>query len=137
MRDAQLDIEEKSFKKLYLVFASLFFSLMTLCVKKIDQRIPIYELVFFRSLISLLITNLFISKRNINPWGKNKPLLILRGILGTIALLCIFYSIQNMPLSLSTVIQYTYPIFISIFSVVFIKEKITRNIIFSLIAGWF
>jgi len=137
MRDAQLDIEEKSFKKLYLVFASLFFSLMTLCVKKIDQRIPIYELVFFRSLISLLITNLFISKRNINPWGKNKPLLILRGILGTIALLCIFYSIQNMPLSLSTVIQYTYPIFISIFSVVFIKEKITKNIIFSLIAGWF
>ncbi len=137
MRDAQLDIEENSFKKLYLVFASLFFSLMTLCVKKIDQRIPIYELVFFRSLISLLITNLFISKRNINPWGKNKPLLILRGILGTIALLCIFYSIQNMPLSLSTVIQYTYPIFISIFSVVFIKEKITRNIIFSLIAGWF
>ena len=137
MRDAQLDIKEKSFKKLYLVFASLFFSLMTLCVKKIDQRIPIYELVFFRSLISLLITNLFISKRNINPWGKNKPLLILRGILGTIALLCIFYSIQNMPLSLSTIIQYTYPIFISIFSVVFIKEKITRNIIFSLIAGWF
>ena len=137
MRDAQLDIEENSFKKLYLVFASLFFSLMTLCVKKIDQRIPIYELVFFRSLISLFLTNLFISKRNINPWGKNKPLLILRGILGTIALLCIFYSIQNMPLSLSTVIQYTYPIFISIFSVVFIKEKITRNIIFSLIAGWF
>ena len=137
MRDAQLDIKEKSFKKLYLVFASLFFSLMTLCVKKIDQRIPIYELVFFRSLISLLITNLFISKRNINPWGKIKPLLILRGILGTIALLCIFYSIQNMPLSLSTVIQYTYPIFISIFSVVFIKEKITRNIFFSLIAGWF
>ena len=137
MRDAQLDIKEKSFKKLYLVFASLFFSLMTLCVKKIDQRIPIYELVFFRSLISLLITNLFISKRNINPWGENKPLLILRGILGTIALLCIFYSIQNMPLSLSTVIQYTYPIFISIFSVVFIKEKITKNIIFSLIAGWF
>ena len=118
MRDAQLDIKEKSFKKLYLVFASLFFSLMTLCVKKIDQRIPIYELVFFRSLISLLITNLFISKRNINPWGKNKPLLILRGILGTIALLCIFYSIQNMPLSLSTVIQYTYPIFISIFSLI-------------------
>ena len=41
-----------------------------------------------------------------------------------------------MPLSLSTVIQYTYPIFISIFSSIFIKEKITKNVIFALIAGW-
>jgi len=41
-----------------------------------------------------------------------------------------------MPLSISTVIQYTYPIFISIFACIFIDEKITRNIIFALIIGW-
>ena len=123
-------------KKLNLVLASLFFSLMTVCVKKIDRSIPVFELVFFRSLLSLLITSFIINKRNINPWGKNKPLLILRGFLGTVALLCIFYSIRNMPLSLSTVIQYTYPIFISFFAVIFIKEKITKNIIFGLIIGW-
>ena len=137
MNGAHLKEEEESFNKLNLVFASLFFSLMTLCVKKIDERIPIYELVFFRSLLSLLITNYIIKKRNIDPWGSNKPLLILRGLLGTIALLCIFYAIRNMPLSLSTVIQYTYPIFISILSGFFINEKITKNIIFALIVGWF
>ena len=41
-----------------------------------------------------------------------------------------------MPLSISTVIQYTYPIFISIFAGIFINEKITRNIFFALIIGW-
>jgi len=41
-----------------------------------------------------------------------------------------------MPLSISTVIQYTYPIFISIFAGIFINEKITRNIIFALIIAW-
>ena len=41
-----------------------------------------------------------------------------------------------MPLSISTVIQYTYPIFISIFAGIFINEKITRNIIIALIIGW-
>jgi len=41
-----------------------------------------------------------------------------------------------MPLSISTVIQYTYPIFISIFAGIFINEKITRNVIFALIIGW-
>ena len=63
-------------------------------------------------------------------------MLILRGFLGTLALVCIFYAIRNMPLSISTVIQYTYPIFISIFAGIFINEKITRNIIFALIIAW-
>ena len=128
--------KNNSFKKVNLILASFFFSLMTVCVKKIDNRIPIYELVFFRSLLSLLITSLIINKKNLNPWGKNKPLLILRGILGTIALVCIFYAIKNMPLNISTVIQYTYPIFIAIFAVILIKEKITKNLIIASITGW-
>ena len=132
----ELEKRLNSLKKYNLVFASFFFSLMTLCVKNIDKRIPIYELVLFRSLLSLIITLSIINIKNINPWGKNKPLLILRGVLGTLALVCIFYAIRNMPLSISTVIQYTYPIFISIFAGIFINEKITRNIIFALIIGW-
>lgn len=128
--------KNNSFKKVNLILASFFFSLMTVCVKKIDNRIPIYELVFFRSLLSLFITSLIINKKNLNPWGKNKPLLILRGILGTIALVCIFYAIKNMPLNISTVIQYTYPIFISIFAGLLINEKITKNLIIASIIGW-
>ena len=128
----RLNLKDKS----YLVFASFFFSIMTICVKKVDSAITIYELVFFRSLFSLIITSLIINKKNINPWGNNKKLLILRGLLGTIALLCIFYAIKNMPLSISTVIQYTYPIFIGIFAGIFINEKFNRNIFMALIFGW-
>ena len=126
----------KSVNKINLIFASFFFSLMTVCVKKIDNRIPVFELVFFRSIFSLAITSLIINKRDINPWGQNKPLLILRGLLGTIALVCIFYAIRNMPLNISTVIQYTYPIFISIFAGFLINEKITKSIILALVCGW-
>ncbi len=124
------------FNKFNLVFASLFFSLMTVCVKKIDKRIDIYELVFFRSFISLLITSFILKTKDINPWGNNRKLLLLRGFFGTLALLCIFYAIRNMPLSISTVIQYTYPIFISIFAGVFINEKINKNTVLALILGW-
>ena len=127
---------KKSFNKINLILASFFFSLMTVCVKKIDNRIPIYELVFFRSLFSLLVTSLIIKKRNIEPWGNKILLLIIRGLLGTVALLCIFYAIRNMPLNIATVIQYTYPIFISIFAGILIKEKITKNIIIASIIGW-
>ena len=131
-----LNKNNESINKVKLIFASLFFSLMTLCVKKIDNRIPIYELVFFRSLISLSITSFIISKRKLDPWGKNKPLLILRGLLGSIALLSIFYAIRSMPLNISTIIQYTYPIFISIFAVIILNEKITKNLIIASAIGW-
>ena len=121
------------FNYLYLVLASLFFSLMTVCVKKIDESIPIYELVFFRSLISLLITSIILKTKDINPWGNNRKLLLLRGFFGTVALVCIFYAIRIMPLSISTVIQYTYPIFISIFAGIFINESTVFFVIFSFI----
>ena len=136
MDNLKRTIDIKFSNKLNLVLASLFFSIMTVCVKKIDARIPVYELVFFRSLISISITSLIIKKREINPWGNNKTLLFIRGLLGTLALVSIFYAIRNMPLSISTVIQYTYPIFISIFAAIFINEKVTSNIFFGLIFGW-
>ena len=79
---AELEKKFNSLNKFNLVFASFSFSLMTLCVKNIDKRIPIYELVFFRSLISLIITLFIINLKKINPLGKNRPLLILRGVLG-------------------------------------------------------
>ena len=125
--------KQNPLSELNLVLASFFFSLMTVCVKKVDNRIPIFELVFFRSILSLIITSIIINKKKINPWGLNKKLLILRGILGTSALLCIFYSIKNLPLSISTVIQYTYPIFISIFAVLFIKEKLSRQLLLAIL----
>ena len=127
----------RSWGKINLAFASLFFSLMTVCVKKVDDSIPIYELVFFRSLFSLTITSYIIRQKNINPWGNKRFLLILRGVLGTIALLCIFYAIKSMPLNIATVIQYTYPIFISVFAGIVIKEKVTKRALVSLIIGWF
>ena len=77
-----------------------------------------------------------IHKKKLNPWGVNKFLLVIRGFLGTIALICIFYAIRNMPLNISTVIQYTYPIFISIFAVILIKEKISKNLIIASVIGW-
>ena len=84
MKLTEFNNNKSELSKFNLVFASLFFSVMTVCVKKIDQRIPILELVFFRSLLSLLITSIIIKNKNINPWGNNKPLLITRGILGTL-----------------------------------------------------
>ena len=120
----------------FLLGSGLAFSLMSVCVKAIGGKIPVSELVFARALISLIITRLLLFKNNINPWGYQKRLLIIRGLLGTIALFCIFKALIILPIATATVIQYIYPTFTVICSYFILKEYIFKRIVFSIILGW-
>ena len=112
----------------FLIFvgSALAFSLMTVCIKQTGNRIPIYELIFFRSIFSLFITGSMLKISGIYYWGKNKKLLLIRGFLGTAAMFCVFQAIASLPLSTATVIQYTYPTFSAIAAWIFLKEGIGR-----------
>ena len=120
----------------YLIASGLAFSLMSVCVKEIGVRIPVSELVFARATISLIITRLLLYKNNINPWGHQKRLLLTRGLLGTVALFCIFKALTTLPIAMATVIQYIYPTFTVICAYFILNEYIYKRILFSIILGW-
>ena len=134
LEDSKKDNHLKGIK--FLIGSGLAFSLMSICVKTIGEKIPVPELVFARALISLIITRLFLLKNNINPWGYQKGLLLIRGLLGTIALFCIFKALTVLPIATATVIQYIYPTFTVICAYLILKEYIYKRIIFSIIFGW-
>ena len=119
-----------------LIFSALSFSLMSICVKQLWGRIPVIEMVFFRALLSLIITLFLIKLKKLNPWGRNKSLLILRGLLGTLALYCVFRALGKLPISSATVIQYTYPTFTALGAWIFLKEKISKRIWLAVFLGW-
>ncbi len=119
-----------------LIASTLAFSLMTVCVKKLDGSIPIAELIIARAVISLIITWVNLKRIGISPWGNNKKLLILRGFVGTGALFCFFSSLNFLPLSTATVIQYTYPTFTALIAFVILREKLKKRVILSVILGW-
>ncbi len=119
-----------------LIGSGFAFSLMSVCVKGIGDRVPISELVFARATISVFITRFFLYKNNINPWGYQKGLLIIRGLLGTSALFCIFKALTILPIATATVIQYIYPTFTVVCAYIFLKEYILKRIVYSIIIGW-
>ena len=128
---------ERNLKRIrFLIGSGLAFSLMSVCVKAIGGRIPISELVFARATISIIITRFFLYKNKINPWGYQKRLLIIRGLLGTVALFCIFKALTILPIATATVIQYVYPTFTVISAYIILKEFISRRIVYSIIIGW-
>ncbi len=119
-----------------LIASALAFSLMTVCVKKLEGRIPVAEIIFIRSAISLLITRFLMKQLKVNPWGTNKKLLLIRGGMGTGALFCIFKALMLLPLSTATVIQYSYPTFTAISAKLFLGEKIRKRILVAIMMGW-
>ena len=140
MREKQLTDEFKLETNLkgikFLIGSGLAFSLMSVCVKEVGDTIPISELVFARAVISLIITRILLFKHNINPWGYQRRLLLIRGLLGTGALFCIFKALTTLPIATATVIQYTYPTFTVICAYFILKEYIYKTIVFSIILGW-
>lgn len=107
----------------YMLLSTFAFSLMTVCVKQL-KYIPFFELILFRSIISLVLSYTEIKRQQLSPWGNNHSLLIKRGIAGTFALSLFFLSIQNLPLASAATIGYLSPIFTAIIATFYLDEKI-------------
>ncbi|MEQ9302428.1 MAG: DMT family transporter, partial [Marinoscillum sp.] len=56
--------------------------------------------------------------------GNNKPILVLRGATGAIALITYFYLLQQIPLATASTLQYLAPIFTTILGIFLVKEKV-------------
>ena len=112
----------------FMLLSAFSFALMTACVKLVStHNIPVFEIVAARGLVSLIISYVDIKRKKIPIWGNNKALLIARGVVGTLALLCVYYAVTTLPLVEATLLQYLYPVFTAILAFLFLKERIQRS----------
>jgi len=107
----------------FMLLATFFFSLMNVAVKLLPH-IPAVEIVFFRSVVSFVISLGILKATKVPVLGKNYKLLILRGASGAMALILYFRLIQEIPLASATTILFLSPIFASILGIFFVKEKV-------------
>lgn len=105
-----------------MLLASLVFATMNIFVK-FSGRLPVLELIFARSLITLFISYYNVRKSNVHPLGNNRKILLLRGIFGTIGLSCFFYTLQRMPLATAVLIHYVAPLFTTLLSSWILGER--------------
>jgi len=65
-----------------------------------------------------------LSLKKINPLGKNRKILFLRGLAGALALMMFFTTLQEIPLASAVTIMFLGPIFTAILGVWIVKEKV-------------
>jgi drug/metabolite transporter (DMT)-like permease len=106
-----------------MLLAGIFFAMMNVSVKFIPH-IPAIEIVWFRSVFSLIFTFVVLSRKGISVFGNDKGSLVIRGIVGSISLILFFYTLQRIPLASAVTMQYLSPIFTTILGVFILKEKV-------------
>jgi drug/metabolite transporter (DMT)-like permease len=107
----------------HMLLAVFFFALMNVCVKLLPH-IPAVEIVFFRALVSLILSVIVLKINGIDLWGSNKKLLILRGTVGMISLILYFRLMQLIPLASAVTILFLAPIFTNILGIFIVKERV-------------
>ncbi len=109
----------------FMLLSALGFALMTACVKLVSTHgIPVFEIVAARAFVSLVISYLDVKRKRMSIWGNNRKLLLLRGVIGTCALMCVYYAVTTLPLAEATILQYFHPVFTALLAVLFLKERI-------------
>ncbi|GAD80807.1 hypothetical protein VEZ01S_44_00100 [Vibrio ezurae NBRC 102218] len=111
-----------------MLLSAVGFALMSACVKYISNYgIPVFEIVAARALVSFVISYADVKRKGISPWGNNKRLLLLRGVVGTSALMCVYYALTTLPLAEATILQYVHPVSTALLGLLFLKERIQKS----------
>lgn len=112
--------------------AALSFSLMYALMKWAATFEPVSagEMVFYRSVFGLPVVLFWVlsSKGGLASISTRRPLVhVWRCALGVSGILLIFQGLRLLPLADATTIGFTAPIFATLFSILFLKEKVGRH----------
>ena len=109
----------------YMFISFCAFSLMDVIVKWSDDY-PVGQVLFFRGFCGIIPILFLIPKdRYLDFYKTTRPFLhFKRCLAGLIALVSIFVALRNLPLATVVSISFAAPIFITIFSIFLLKEKV-------------
>lgn len=111
-----------------MCLSALLFSAMQIAINLSGETIPLMEQIFFRNIISLFISFFIIRKNKGSYFGDktHQPLLFLRSGFGFLGLLAMFYAAAHANQGDVTTLMKLSPFLITIWAVIFLKEKIAK-----------
>lgn len=119
-----------------ILSASAFFTAMAACVKAASVKIPLYETVFFRSVISVLILGYLMKRRRTPFRAKNFLLMVTRSLSGLAAMSCNFYALSRLSFGDAAMLVNTFPIFVAILSFIFLGERPSKKLLLLIAISW-
>lgn len=123
-------------RSLWMVAAAFMFACMGVLVKYGAAYFSSTELVFYRSLFGVWMTYLIIRYYRLSVRTPHWRVHCWRSVTGLISLLMFFYCLTQLPLATAISLNYTWPLFVTLFSTLILKEHIHWSLIATVIAGF-
>ena len=98
------------------------FSVRSALLKAAGGTLPLFEIVAGRSLVVALLAGFTVARQGHSFVPVEWRLVLLRALLGFVALSCYFYSIIHLPLADATVIYFTNPVITALVAAVVLRE---------------
>ena len=132
-----INMPRRSLSVLLMILSGVCFVAMHSAAKYLANEVHIFEIVFLRCALVVVILSPFLFKQGKKSLFTKQPKnQIYRIVTNSIAILLFFYGLSISPLSLATVLNFTAPIFTVIFAIIFLKEKLTTYRLISLVLGF-
>lgn len=119
-----------------MVQAAAWFAVMSVLVKLASARLPTLQIVFARGAITLLLAALLLWRAGLSPLGGRVPLLLLRGLIGSCALICFYAAVVHLPLAEATVIHQTAPLFTALLAAWLLRERLQPRVLVALLGAF-
>lgn len=108
-----------------MIGSSLMFAVMDGVIKIIGPSFRVWDIAFYRFCFGIVILYGIYGGRESLVRGANPGLLVLRGVLGSVAFLTIAGAIRLIPISTAMVLFFSFPAFTALFSPLIYRERIT------------
>lgn len=111
---------------LLMLASTALFTLMSALVKLVGDRIPFFEIMFFRSILAAPVVLLIVLRMGggATLTTQRLPQHVLRAMTGTAAMSCSFFALTVLPLAEQTALTYTTPIFVTLLAIPILGEKV-------------
>jgi drug/metabolite transporter (DMT)-like permease len=127
---------QKALGSLWMLVAGIFFAIMGVCVKLGAARYSTAELVFYRSIIGFMVI-WGVTLANRLPLSTNHLRLHLsRSTIGFVSLMLFFYAITHLPLATAITLNYTSPLFLALFTTIWLREKVRPILVSAIVLGF-
>lgn len=123
-------------RSMWMLVAAFMFACMGVLVKLGAAHFSSTELVFYRSLFGVWMTYWVIRHYRLSVRTPHWRIHCWRGITGLVSLLMFFYCLTQLPLATAISLNYTWPLFVALFSILILKEQLHWPLICTVLLGF-
>jgi len=119
-----------------MLLCAVIFAAMSALLKFLSASISPEQIIMARFLVGVVVLAAGSRFSVFKLRGCSLPLLLARGITGSISAITYFKAISAIPLPNASVLLYTYPIFASIFAAILLREKLRNDEKIAILLGF-